>query len=120
VRAGWSVVRRVEAPQGGRDQIADMRRLQDLLGARPGHGHRPRRPFLQEQLRRLDQGMGMEAPRGRFVVDHVPQRDDGHPLVMRHEGADDRDRGPFGQSRRGVVERVVEAAGAQGPRLFEA
>ena len=42
----------------------------------------------------------------------VGDRDQGHPLVVRHVGADDRDGLALRETRRGVVERLVEAVAA--------
>ncbi len=120
MRAGRDVVRRLECPQRGEDEIADERGLPNLFTTRPGHAHRARRPFLEQELRRLDHGMGVEAPAGQAVVNHVAQRDEDHPLMVGHVCPDHGHPGLLRQPRGGVVERFVETIGAQRFGLLEA
>ena len=52
--------------------------------------------------------------RMRAVAEHVRQRDEGHPLMVRHVGAHDRHRRALGEPRPRVVERLVEAVRSAG------
>ena len=47
-------------------------------------------PFLQQELGRLDDRLGVKAGAHRAVVERVGDRDQGHALMVRHIGADDR------------------------------
>ena len=114
------VVRRFEAAQRRRDEAANERGLPHLLGPGPRHRHRARRPLLEEEFGGLDQRLGVKAPPGHAVVNHVPQGDDGHSLVVGHVGPDHGHPVALRQPRRRVVEGLVEAVRAPGPGLLEA
>jgi hypothetical protein len=86
--AGRDVVRRFEPPQRGENEVADERCPEHLLAAGSRHRHRSRRPFLEQELGGLDHGMGVKAPPGSAVVNHVAQGNEAHPLMMGHVGAD--------------------------------
>jgi hypothetical protein len=57
---------------------------------------RPRRAFLEQQLRGTNDRVGMEPSLGRPVVDDVAQRHQRHALVVCHVGANDGERSPVG------------------------
>ena len=76
------------------------------------HRHVTRRALLQQQLRRLDDRLGVEPRPHRAVEKRVGDGDDRHALMMRHEGAHDRDGLAFRHAGRRVVERLVEAVAA--------
>ena len=82
--------------------------------------HLARRALVQERRHRLDARIA-HAPVARHAVEEdVGDRDDAHPLVVRHEGADAGDafRARLAPGR--VVERLDEAVAAARARLLEA
>ena len=113
-------MRRFEAPQGGRNEFAYQGGLAHLLAPGPGYGHRARCPLLEQELCRLDQGMGVKTPRGQTIVDHVTQGNECHPLVVGHVCPDHGQPGPLLQPRRGVVESFIEPVDASGAGPLEA
>ena len=121
MRARDRIVRRIEAAPRRRHELADVGDRPHLLGARPGDGDASRRPLLEQELGRLDHRLGVEAGAHRPVVEGVGDRDQRHALVVRHVGPHDRDRLVLGQTRRGVVERLVPAeTAAARPRRRDA
>ena len=78
----------------------------------PRDRHVARRPLLQQQFRRLDDGFRMEAPPHDPVQHGIGDRDDRHALVMRHEGPHHGHRLPGRNPARRVVQRLVEAIAA--------
>jgi hypothetical protein len=118
--AGRDVVGRLEPAKRGEDEIADERRHPHLFASGPGHGHRTWGPFLQQQFRRLDHGMGVKALPRQTVVNDVAQGNERHALVMSHVAPHDGHLGLLGQLRRGVVERLVEPVGASAPGPLQA
>ena len=101
-------MRRGEAAQDRRDEVAHVGRALHLLGTRPRDQHVARHPLLEQQLGRLDDRLGVEAPDHRAAVEDVADRHQRHPLVVRHVAPDDRHGRALGQSPRGVVERLAE------------
>ena len=79
-----------------------------------GHRHVARRPLLQQQLGRLDDGFRVEPCPHDAVQDGVRDGDDGHALVVRHErthhGSGLAGWNPAGR----VVERLIEPVAAEG------
>jgi hypothetical protein len=71
-----------------------------------------RRAFLEQQLRRLHDRLGVEPRPHRAVQESVGDGDDRHALVVGHVSAHDRDVLPLGQARARVVQRLVEAVTA--------
>ncbi len=63
VRPRDRVVRRGETTEDRRHEIAHVGGALHLFGARPRHEHIARHPLLEQQLRRLDDRVGMEALR---------------------------------------------------------
>ncbi len=112
-------VRRSEATQGQDGRRARRARLLDRTGL--GDGCLARDPLLQQQLGGLHARVGVEAPHHRVVEQHVGERDEGHALVVGHEGAHDGSAGRAGAlagsqlADRGVrvVDRLVVAVGAR-------
>ena len=117
-------VRRSEATQCLRGHGARRARLLHRagLGDRGRAGH----ALLQEELRGLDARVGVQAPHHRVVEQDVGERDEGHALVVGHEGPHDGSAGRVGRLARGelagvrVVDRLVEAVGPLEPRVREA
>ena len=82
-------------------------------GAR--HRHIARRPLLQQQLRRLDDGFRME-PRPHHPVQHgIGDGHDRHPLMVRHERLHHCHGLPGWNPAGGVVQRLIEAVAAPAP-----
>ena len=109
VRPRDRVVGRREPAEDRRHEIAHIGGALHLFGTWPGHEHVARHPLLEQQLRRLDDRVGMEALHHRAVVEDVAERHQGHPLVVRHVALHDRDRRTLGKPARRVVERLPEA-----------
>ena len=106
-------------PFDGRNEFAHVADGLHLFGARPRDRHVTRRAFLEEQLGGLDTGRGVEARAHPATVQRIRDRDEHHALVVRHVGANHCDLAALGKPRRGVVECLVEAVGAAGPRSGE-
>jgi hypothetical protein len=68
-----------------------------------------RRPFLQQELRRLDGRLGVEPGPHFSVQQGIGNGNDRHALMVRHEGADDRALRLRRQARARVVQCFVEA-----------
>jgi hypothetical protein len=118
--AGGEIVRGVETSQGGRNEVSHERGDPNLLGPWPGDGHRTRSALLEQKLGCLDHRMRIKTLPDQPVAQHVPQRDESHPLVMRHVGAD-HDRAGFLRQPRGcVIERFVEPVSSPRSSLLEA
>ena len=108
MRPGNRIVGRRELTKGRCSEVSGMGGRLDFLDPRPGDRDIPRRALLQEQLGGLDDGLRVE-PRGhRALAQHVRQREEGHPLMVRHVGAHDRHRRTLGDARSRIVERLVE------------
>ncbi len=86
VRAGHRVVRRMEAAQHGRNELAHVGGGVHLLGPRASDGDVARCALLQQELGGLDDRLGVEARAHRAALERVGDRDQGHPLVVRHVG----------------------------------
>ena len=108
-----------EAARQRRHEVAHIGAL-DLLGTWPRHEDVAWHALLQQQLGRLDDRVGVEAFDHDPVVQHVAERHQGHPLVMRHVALHDRDRRPFRQTSRRVVERLPEAVAPAAAGLGQA
>ena len=98
------------AERAHRDLGARRRRA----GVRRGRGRRVERarardPLLEQQRGRLERRVGREALLHPAVEEHLRQRQERHPLVVRHVGANDGVRVTARQARRRVVNRLVEA-----------
>ena len=65
------------------------------------------RSFLQQELSGLDDRLGVKAGAHRTVVERVGDRDQGHPLMMRHIGANDRHFLTLRETRRRVVQGLI-------------
>ena len=103
-------------------RIAGARAGLDLRRPRPRRGDLARHPLLQQQFRRLNDRLGMEALSHRAVEDRVGDRDDRHALMMRHEGADESEALAFRNPGGGEIHRLIEsipAPGAQCRQSFE-
>ncbi len=89
-------MRRGEATEDWRHEIAHVGGALHLFGTRPSHQNVTRHTLLEQQLRRLDDRVRMEALHHRAVVDDVAESHQRHALVMRHVALHDRNRRPFG------------------------
>ena len=85
------VVGRGETAEDRGHEIAHVGGALHFLRTRPGHEHVPRHPFLEQQLRRLDDRVCVEALDHGAVVDDVAEGHQRHPLVMGHVALYDRD-----------------------------
>ena len=112
-------MRRFESTQCGRDDVPHVRGDAHLLAAGPSHGDRARCSLLKQKLGRLDHGVCVEAVLHKPVVEHISQRNDGHPLVVRHVGFHHGHLLVLGQSSGRVVERLVEPVGTESTGPFE-
>ena len=121
MRARNQIVRRMEPANGRRSALANVGFRLDLFGPRTRDGDIARRPLLQQQLGRLDDGFGVKSRAHRAAVQRVGDRHQRHALVMRHVRAHDGDALAFGHARRRIVQRFVpaemtEAACCEQPR----
>ena len=120
-----AVRQQVHDRRGGGDVVdaaLALGRLLDDLGRDAllldgaGPRRRPGHLFLEQQLGSLDARVGVEARRHRSSAGHrgerVGQRDDGHALVVRHEGAHDFEARAVGQPFGREVDALVEAEAA--------
>ncbi len=72
-----------------------------------------RRLFLQQQLGRLDHGIGVEAIAHAAFEDGIRHCDDGHAVMMRHEVAHHRMALAFRHAHGGEVDRIVIAIASE-------
>ncbi len=114
-----AIGRGVAPPHVGHDG-ADLDRLGDLGRRRPRHHDVARHALLQQKLRRLHDGFGVEALAHLAVLQRIGDGDQAHRLVMRHVAAHDGDLGAFRKARRRVVHRLVPAIGAAPALVGEA
>ena len=108
VRAWRRIARRGEAPQHRRHEVTHVCLARDLVPERPRDQHVAWHPLLQQQLGRLDDGLGMEAPDHRRIVQDIPDGHQRHRLVVRHVAVHDRHRRVFRESTPGEVERFAQ------------
>ena len=80
-----------------------------ILGQHAGRG--PGRAFLQQPVRCPEQRTGQETPGHGVVQQHIGQRQQTHPLMMRHEGPDGGARDVRRQPGRRIIDRLVETEG---------
>ena len=92
----------------------------ELAGVSCSARHLARRALVQQRRHRLDARIAHAPAARRARQQHVGERDDAHPLVMRHEGLDPGDALAARLARRRVVERLDEAVAAARPRRLEA
>ena len=100
-----------------RHEFAQQTRRASLLGCAPqrthlwqvGHRNLARRSLVQQRGHRLDRGAGHGPALSRVVQQQIAQCHDGHALVVRHQGADDREGFAMHLSRCAEVERLDEA-----------
>ena len=112
-------MRRAEATGKRRNEVAHIGAF-DLFGTWPGHEDVARHALLQQQFGRLDDRVGVEAFDHDPVVQHVAERHQRHPLVMRHVAVHDCDCRAFRQTSRRVVECLPEAVAAAAAGLGQA
>ena len=93
------MVRGVEAAQNRLDRLPDLGAL-NLIGERTGNVYVARHPLLQEELGSMDHRFTVEAAPHDSVMNDVVQRQQRHPLVMRHICPDDRGAYPSGSRSR--------------------
>jgi hypothetical protein len=97
-------VRRPQAPQGHRR--SGRRNPRRLGRARLGHGRLTRNALLQQQLGRPDARVGVEASHHALTLQGVGERDEPHPLVVRHVGPDDLPPAGLERRRRAAFRRL--------------
>jgi len=102
-----------------RRDVADVAVGPDLFGARTGDCDVAGGALLEQQLGRLDDRLGVKPRAHRAVEQRVVDSDQGHPLMMGHVGADDRDDLAFGHSGGRVVERLVPSEAAETASSFK-
>ena len=93
---------------GARDEAAGQRQFRELRMERRGL----RNALLQQQQRGLELRIGLEALLHRTREQHVGERQQDHPLVMRHERSHDDGALPARHPRRRVVDRFEETEAA--------
>ena len=76
-------------------------------------GGRARHSLLQQQVRGAKRRIGGEAALHRAALQEVEERQEGHGLVVRHVRSDGDAVAAAGQTRGRVVDRLVEAVGAE-------
>ena len=79
----------------------------------------PGRLFLQQELRRLDHRIGMEARAQPAVEDDVRDGGDRHALMVGHVVVDDRAGFALRHPRRREIDRVVETVAAERAELLQ-
>ena len=109
MRARRHTVRRAEAPDDRRDELADVSGGLYLFGTRPGDCNAPGCPFLEEQLGRLDARLGVKAGAHHPLMEGIRERDQHHSLMMRHVATDDRHARALREPGSSVVEGLVES-----------
>ncbi len=112
MRGRRRVVRGSESPDAGGLDLTDRGRRPCLR--RPWASDRDvtRSTFLQKQLCRLYDGFGMEPRPHGTIQQGISDGDDRHALMMRHEGAHDRNAVALRQSGWCVVQGFIEAVAA--------
>ena len=88
-----------EAPASRRCRIQRVAHTLVHGGSDLGARHAAARPLLQQQFGRFDQRVGVEAGPHDPVERGIGDGNDGHALMVRHEGAHDRDRLPLRHPR---------------------
>ena len=88
-------------------------------GAQSDQRRADRDALLEEQLGRHDPRIGVKPALHRLSVERVVERDQRHPLVMRHVGFDQDAPPARGQVRLGEVDGLVEAEGPKSALLGE-
>ena len=109
MRGGRRLMRGDEPPSAGRFDVAGAGGRLHFRRPKARRRDVARHALLQQQFGRLDDRLGMEARPHRAVEQSVGDGDDRHALMMRHEGAHDRDAFALGHARRRVIQRLVEA-----------
>ena len=111
-----------------RDDLAaargiDIRRARRRFDLRlPGaqRGDFARNTFLQQKLGGLNDGFGVKPIAHHAVQQGVGDGDDGHALMMRHEGAHERKRVAFLHAGGREIQRLVETVAASCAHLSHA
>ena len=109
VAARDTIVWRAEPAQHGWHEFAHLRRLAHFFGADPFDSDIARRPFLQQELRRLHDRIGMKARPHRSAAKSVRDSDQAHPLMVRHIGAHDSNTLAIRDTPRRVVQSFIAA-----------
>jgi len=89
--------------------LAGPRRCFDFRRPGPRGGRLARRALLQQQFGGLDDRLGVKAVAHHAVENRVGDRNDRHALMVRHEGANERESLTFRQPAGREVHRFVKA-----------
>ena len=96
-------------------RIAGARAGLDLRRPRPRRRDLAGNPLLQQQFRRLNDRLSMEALAHRAVEDRVGDPGYRHALMMRHEGAHECEGLAFRNPNRGEIHGLIESVPAPAP-----
>ncbi len=107
--------RRVAAPDF-RIQVFDLRSRCRVFRRRAYKRDVVRHALLQQELRSLDDRLGMKARAHLTVIQRVGNANDGHSLMMGHVGAHDRKSRAFRKPCAGEIDRLVPAVGTERPQ----
>ena len=107
MNGGSRLVRGREAPASGLIHIPVAPARLDLGRPWPLHRNVARRAFLQHQFGRLDHRFGMESGPHAAIQQGIGDGDDGHALVMGHEGAHHCDLNAVGDAARRIIQCLV-------------
>ena len=113
MRARRGGVRRRELARRTGCAVINSDRAGVHLRRQAGNGYIARHAFLEQQFRRFDHRLGMEALAHCAVVDHVRDAEDHHALVMGHIGLNHDIVFVFRKARARVVDSFVPAIGAE-------
>ena len=116
MRARNRLVRGLEPARQRGNELAYVSLTRYLVSPRMSKQHVARYAFLQQELGGLDYRLGVKAGAHRAVQHRIRERDQAHPLMVRHVGTDDRHLGTFRDVRRGIVDRLIPAIPASPTR----
>ena len=117
---GSAAVGRGEAPDDRRDELSRVADRHHVFRRRPGDRDVSRCPLLQQEVGRLDEGLGVKARAHDPAVKDIVEGDERHALVVRHVRADNGHQRVLGKPGRRVVESFVEAVHAAAAGFREA
>ena len=110
----------MEASQNRCDVVLHMQIDVDLISAWLRDGDVARRAFLQQQLRRLDARLAVEAPAHNIVVENIVDRDQRHALMMCHVGFYDSYILTLRHALASEIQGLVKTIGPASAQRFEA
>ena len=96
------LVRGLEPARQRRNELAYVSLTRHLVSPRMSNQHVARNAFLQQELGGLDNRFGVKAGAHRAVLQSIRERDQAHPLMVRHIGTDNRHLGRLPGGAQGV------------------